>query len=90
MALGTDFESSGDGRLRYLLNPRFILSCSDALWTGIQELSSQRGWPVHTHALEQEEETVTVQALKEAETRSAISMTMEFSAPICESPMGCG
>lgn len=65
VALGSDFESSGDGRLRYLLNPRFILSCSDALWTGIEELSSQRGWPVHTHALEQEEETVTVQALKE-------------------------
>ena len=64
VALGNDFQRSSDGRLRYLLNPRFILSCSDDLWLGIQEVSAERGWPVHTHALEQEEETVTVQALK--------------------------
>lgn len=64
VALGEKFESAESGRLRYLLNPRFILSCSDDLWTGIQEVSASRGWPVHTHALEQEEETVTVQALK--------------------------
>jgi 5-methylthioadenosine/S-adenosylhomocysteine deaminase len=35
------------------------------MWNGIRELSEQRGWPIHTHALEQEEETVTVQALKD-------------------------
>lgn len=63
--IGEQFEQAGRGRLRYLLNPRFILSGSDALWQGIQALSEQRGWPVHTHALEQEEETVTVQALKQ-------------------------
>ena len=64
VALGEKFEGAADGRLRYLLNPRFILSCSDDLWRGIEELASTRGWPIHTHALEQEEETVTVQALK--------------------------
>ena len=64
-ALGTDFESSDDDLLSYLLNPRFVLSCSDELWRGIQDLSTKRGWPIHTHALEQEEETVAVQALKD-------------------------
>jgi cytosine/adenosine deaminase-related metal-dependent hydrolase len=63
--LGDRFEGAAGGRLRYVLNPRFILTCSDDLWRGIQELSTLRGWPVHTHALEQEEETVTVQSLKQ-------------------------
>ncbi|MES1211154.1 MAG: amidohydrolase family protein, partial [Acidobacteriota bacterium] len=31
-SLGSAFEGSGDGRLRFALNPRFILSCSDPLW----------------------------------------------------------
>ena len=65
VALGEDFDGSENGRLRYLLNPRFILSCSDELWKGIQSIAGEHGWPVHTHALEQEEETVAVQALKE-------------------------
>lgn len=63
--LGDEFDGVDGSRVKYLLNPRFILSCSDALWTGIREVSEQRGWPIHTHALEQEEETVTVQALKD-------------------------
>ena len=62
--LGDEFDGLDHGRLHYLLNPRFILSCSDTMWSGIRELSEQRGWPIHTHALEQEEETVTVQSLK--------------------------
>jgi cytosine/adenosine deaminase-related metal-dependent hydrolase len=64
-SLGEDFERRTGDRLQYLLNPRFILSCSDPLWEGIQKLSTQYGWAVHTHALEQEEETVTVQSLKQ-------------------------
>ena len=62
--LGLDFEGRSPGRLRYLLNPRFILSCSDELWHGIRDCSERRGWPVHTHALEQREETEAVRALK--------------------------
>lgn len=54
----------GRGRLRYALNPRFILSCSDALWQGIGELSARRGWPIHTHGLEQLAETEFVRSLK--------------------------
>jgi 5-methylthioadenosine/S-adenosylhomocysteine deaminase len=63
-ALGDHFGREAGGRLRYVLNPRFILSCSDALWKGIEELASRRGWPVHTHGLEQEDETQAVRELK--------------------------
>ncbi len=62
--LGERFEQRGSGRLRALLNPRFILSCSDQLWRGVRELAESRRWPVHTHALEQEEETAAVRAAK--------------------------
>ncbi len=63
-ALGDHFADAANGRLRYVLNPRFILSCSDPLWEGIRELASRRGWPVHTHGLEQQDETLAVRALK--------------------------
>jgi 5-methylthioadenosine/S-adenosylhomocysteine deaminase len=63
-ALGDEFAGAADGRLRYVLNPRFILTCSDPLWEGIRELSLRRGWPVHTHALEQRDETLAVRELK--------------------------
>ena len=64
VALGDRFEGAAEGRLRYVLNPRFILSCSDPLWEGVRELSLRRGWPVHTHALEQRDETLAVRELK--------------------------
>lgn len=63
-ALGQRFDGAAGGRLRYVLNPRFILTCSDPLWEGIRDLSLRRGWPVHTHALEQRDETLAVRELK--------------------------
>ncbi|HYG62054.1 MAG TPA: amidohydrolase family protein [Thermoanaerobaculia bacterium] len=63
--LGNAFDGSAGDRLRYVLNPRFILSCSDALWDGVRDLSLRRGWPVHTHALEQKEETRAVREMKD-------------------------
>ena len=63
-SLGDHFAGAANGRLRYVLNPRFILTCSDPLWAGIRELSSRHGWPVHTHALEQLDETLAVRELK--------------------------
>jgi 5-methylthioadenosine/S-adenosylhomocysteine deaminase len=63
-ALGGRFDGADGGRLRYVLNPRFILSASDALWAGVRELALSRGWPVHTHALEQREESAEVRAAK--------------------------
>lgn len=61
--LGDEFDGAA-GRLRYAVNPRFILTCSDDLWKGIRELAERRSWPVHTHALEQREETELVRSLK--------------------------
>jgi 5-methylthioadenosine/S-adenosylhomocysteine deaminase len=63
-ALGNRYDGTAEGRLRYALNPRFILTCSDPLWTGLRDLSLRRGWPVHTHALEQQDETAVVRGLK--------------------------
>jgi cytosine/adenosine deaminase-related metal-dependent hydrolase len=63
-ALGDAFDGENGGRLRYGLNPRFILSCSDVLWNGVRELADRRGWPVHTHALEHRDETEQVRAEK--------------------------
>ena len=62
--LGDEVGRSTGDRVGYLLNPRFILSCSDELWTGIRRLSDDRGWPIHTHALEQVEESEAVKRLK--------------------------
>ncbi|HVS16537.1 MAG TPA: amidohydrolase family protein [Thermoanaerobaculia bacterium] len=59
--LGARLGAAG-GRLRPALNPRFLLSCSPALWRGTVELASARGWPVHTHALEQADEGELVRA----------------------------
>ena len=58
--LGERFERAAPGRLRYVLNPRFALSCSEPLLRGVAELAARRGWPVHTHALEQRDETAAV------------------------------
>jgi 5-methylthioadenosine/S-adenosylhomocysteine deaminase len=63
-ALGDRFDQGPEGRLRYVLNPRFILTCSDPLWEGIRELAGRRGWPIHTHGLEQQDETAAVRQLK--------------------------
>lgn len=62
--LGEKFDGAAGGRLRYVLNPRFILSCSDELWRGLRDTALARGWPVHTHALEQREEGEAVKRLK--------------------------
>ncbi len=64
VALGEEVGGWAGGRVGYLLNPRFILSCSDELWSGIRQLASDRGWPIHTHALEQKEESQAVMRLK--------------------------
>ena len=65
VALGESFERQGGGRLRAVLNPRFALSCSDNLWREVVAVSAERGWPVHTHALEQREEGRTVRREKQ-------------------------
>ncbi len=63
--LGERFEREGGGRLRAVLNPRFALSCSDGLWREVVAVSAERGWPVHTHALEQRAEGRAVRREKQ-------------------------
>ncbi|GMU67465.1 MAG: ethylammeline chlorohydrolase [Acidobacteriota bacterium] len=62
--LGERIEREGMGRLRPVLNPRFVLSCSDPMLRAITEISAERGWPVHTHAFEQREEGAAVRAAR--------------------------
>ncbi len=63
--LGAEFDGAGSGRLGYVINPRFILSCSDELWRGVLDLAQRHTWPIHTHALEQKEECEQVRATKQ-------------------------
>ena len=61
--LGSEFDGRS-GRIHYSVNPRFILSCSDTLWRGVADLAGRHAWPVHTHALEQQDETEIVRQIK--------------------------
>jgi len=61
-ALAERFHGAADGRLRYALNPRFALSCSGELLGEVARIAERRGLPVHTHALEQRDETAQVRA----------------------------
>jgi 5-methylthioadenosine/S-adenosylhomocysteine deaminase len=61
-ALGERLERTTGDRLRPVLNPRFALSCSEPLLRGAREIAERRGWPIHTHALEQRDETAAVRA----------------------------
>ncbi|HEV7514764.1 MAG TPA: amidohydrolase family protein [Thermoanaerobaculia bacterium] len=65
LELGERYDGANGGRLSYLLNPRFILSCSDPLWRGLRDIALARGWPVHTHAMEQQDEIAAVRATRQ-------------------------
>jgi 5-methylthioadenosine/S-adenosylhomocysteine deaminase len=62
-ALADRWHGAGEGRIRYALNPRFVLSCSPALLEGARDLAARRGLAIHTHALEQRDETALVRSL---------------------------
>jgi 5-methylthioadenosine/S-adenosylhomocysteine deaminase len=51
-ALAARFHGGGGGRLQVSLAPRFILSCSDALWRDVRDLAAEAGLLVHTHIAE--------------------------------------
>jgi 5-methylthioadenosine/S-adenosylhomocysteine deaminase len=61
-ALAARFHGAAGGRLSVALAPRFILSCSDALWDGVRALADRRGLIVHTHLSESPGEGQAVQA----------------------------
>jgi len=50
------WHGAENGRIQYALAPRFVLTCSDALWEGVQGLSRQYGLIIHTHSSENRSE----------------------------------
>ncbi len=62
LALVKRFHGAGGGRLSVSLAPRFILSCSDALWREVSGLAADRGLLVHTHIAESPGEAHEVRA----------------------------
>jgi len=62
--LARRFDGAGDGRLRFALAPRFVLSCSSELLRQVAAASKENGWLVHTHLNESRGEiAVTEKAL---------------------------
>ena len=62
LALATRFHGAAAGRLAVSLAPRFILSCSEALWRDTAAAASERGLIVHTHIAESPGEAREVEA----------------------------
>ena len=62
LAIADRFHGAAAGRLRVALAPRFILSCSEALWRDVREASLSRGLLVHTHLAESPSEAAAVRA----------------------------
>jgi 5-methylthioadenosine/S-adenosylhomocysteine deaminase len=61
-ALAKRFHGTAGGRIQVSLAPRFILSCSEALWDGVRDLSAELGLLVHTHIAESPSEGREVEA----------------------------
>jgi cytosine/adenosine deaminase-related metal-dependent hydrolase len=78
-ALRERFHGAAAGRIRVALTPRFILSCSDALWDGVASESEAHGLPIHTHLAEsmgevrQTTATVSASAVHYFATRGLLS-----------------
>jgi 5-methylthioadenosine/S-adenosylhomocysteine deaminase len=63
-ALARRFDGAAQGRLRFALAPRFVLSCSGDLLRQAAVQSAERGWLVHTHLNESRREiAATLKAL---------------------------
>ncbi|MFI5168130.1 MAG: amidohydrolase family protein [Thermoanaerobaculales bacterium] len=58
--LGERWHGAAQGRLRYAVAPRFVLSCSRRMMEGAVNLARRHGWLLHTHASENREETQRV------------------------------
>ncbi len=63
LRLATAWKPSGSARVRYGFAPRFILSCSEALFREVAEMARELGAIIHTHAAEQGPERDAVKAI---------------------------
>lgn len=59
-ALRETWTGKGNGRLGYAYAPRFILSCTEALFRGTAERSNATGALLHSHVAEHPDERVAV------------------------------
>jgi len=50
--LGKRWHGTAQGRLEYVVTPRFALSCTREMLKGCVELAGKHGWMLHTHASE--------------------------------------
>ncbi len=57
------WKGAGDGRIGYAYAPRFILSCTEALWRAVAEEARTNGALIHSHVAEHAEERAAVKAL---------------------------
>ena len=64
VALGRRWHGAAEGRIRWALCPRFVLSCSEGLLREVARLSASEGWLIHTHASENALETAIVRRAK--------------------------
>lgn len=55
-AIHTRWHATHGDRITHVLCPRFILSASEALWSGTAQLAGRLGIGIHTHLLEHPEE----------------------------------
>ncbi len=62
LAVAARWDGAAGGRLRVSLAPRYILSCSDALWREVAAAAAARGLLVHTHLAESPAEASEVEA----------------------------
>ncbi len=62
-ALGKKWHGRDEGRVRYALCPRFVLSCTEKLWRAAKVLSEREGWVIHTHASENRAECKAVKEI---------------------------
>src|SRR5205814_5963543 len=62
LAVAERYHGAAEGRLSVALAPRFILSCSEALWRDVTDASRERGLLVHTHLAESPTEGAEVKA----------------------------
>ena len=60
--LGSRWHLAAGGRLRYVVAPRFALSCSRTLLEGCRDLARRHGWLLQTHASENRDEVAAVRA----------------------------
>lgn len=62
-ALRETWSGKAGGRLRYAYAPRFILSCTEALFRGVVERSASTGALLHSHVAEHPDERVAVKKI---------------------------